>query len=101
MVTFISSDYFPKVYSLLVSATGSPIVGMMCAAIEGLSDLFSKPDPFLTLPVQLLFEYNHNAGLGLLLRQDVEVETEPSARTCSALEEDRIIPSKKVKRDNN
>lgn len=55
LVTYISSDYFPKVYSWLVSATGYPLVGMMCAAIEGLSDLFSKPDLLSNFPIQLLF----------------------------------------------
>lgn len=47
MLGLISSDYFVKMYSYLVEVTGSPIVGMLCVAIETLADMFSKPDPFL------------------------------------------------------
>jgi hypothetical protein len=47
LLGLISSDYFVKMYSYLVEVTGSPIVGMLCMAIETLADMFSKPDPFL------------------------------------------------------
>ena len=42
----------------------------MCAAIEALSDSFSKPDPLGTLPLQLSFEYEPRIGVGLLFVED-------------------------------
>jgi len=66
-MTYISSDYFPKVYTSLVEATSSALVGMIHIAIEALADLFSKPDPLALVPVKLELEYSVNEGLGLLL----------------------------------
>lgn len=55
MIRMISSDYFAKMFSHLVQVTDSPAVGVMCAAIESLTEIWSNPDPFISIPAHLSF----------------------------------------------
>lgn len=94
-VQLISSEYFVKMYSYLIEATESAEVGMMCSAIENLYDIFSKADPLVGCPIRLTFEFDKQSSVGMIFREDVDLETEPSNR----LEEERHLPSKKIKRE--
>jgi hypothetical protein len=40
-----------KTFSYLVEATGSAEVGVLCAAIEYLTESFSKPDPLENISI--------------------------------------------------
>ena len=97
LLGLISSDYFIKMYSYLVDVTDSAKVGAMCAAIESISDCFSKPDPLGALLVQLNFQYEPSIGVGLVFGEELTCQ---SQMTDNSFEKDgKIVPSKKLKRD--
>ena len=100
-MSLLSSEYFPKVFSWLVYATSSAKIGMMCFAMENLSDLFSKPDPFAALPTRFFFEFSPSTGLGILSMEEAALDTEATIRLSPGHEDDKIAPSKRVKRDCN
>lgn len=72
LLSYVISDYFPKVYTSLVEATSSPLAGMLNAALQSLPELFNKPDLISVLNIRLLLTFNTSQGVALIYREQID-----------------------------